>query len=311
VIAEQRALSEAFERFGATCVASRALLECVWRGVASPVADKIGFFVELLEHCGLVCELEKDEFFVPAASKATPSAGLVLDWTNGAEQIALVCADKQISALPPSLLPRIVASLFKSGAIMPPTSECVVTQRDVVLLLRASVGASVRRMRLQQSGNRVVLTLQRRASDDEAAARVWRLRAYTALYAAVESVLRLVFGSLALTAKASVLCAKCNVWLAADICSSATHRPRQHRRVAAARRRLAQVCAAAQRLVDRGAVDDHGDGGDDARRLLLGVAAAQDASEEGRVARARLGGRVQRAQGQDCVDRQPARHAPV
>jgi hypothetical protein len=123
VVAEQQALSEAFERFGATCVASRALLEHVWRGVASPVEDKIGFFVELLEHCGLVCELEKDEFFVPAASKATPSAGLVLEWTSGAEQIALVCADKQISALPPSLLPRIVASLFKSGAIMPPTSS--------------------------------------------------------------------------------------------------------------------------------------------------------------------------------------------
>jgi hypothetical protein len=101
-------------------------------------------------------------------------------------------------------------------------------------------------------------------------------------------VLRLVFGSLALTAKASVLCATCNEWRTGTICVCAT-RPREHHGVAAARRRRAQG-AAAQRLVDRGAVDDHGDGGDDARRLLLGVAAAQDASEEGRVARARLGG---------------------
>jgi TPR repeat protein/GTPase SAR1 family protein len=219
VVAEQRALSEALGQFGATCVASRALLEHVWRAIKSPTGE-IGFFVELLEWCGLMCELEAGKYFVPAASKATPSTGLALDWLAGAEQIALVCVDEKISALPPSLLPRIVASLFKGGAIMPPTKLCVVTQSDVVLQLRASTGASARRVRLQQGGNRVVLTLQRRASDDDVAARAWRLRAYTALYVAVECVVRLVFGSLSLSTKASVLCAKCNVWLPADICSS-------------------------------------------------------------------------------------------
>jgi hypothetical protein len=72
VVAEQDALSEAFDRLGATCVASRALLEHVWRDVRSPVQDKIGFFVELLEQYGLMCELCLDDsergFFVPAAS---------------------------------------------------------------------------------------------------------------------------------------------------------------------------------------------------------------------------------------------------
>jgi len=60
-----------------------------------------------------------------------------------------------------------------------------------------------------------VLTLQSGEADE---ARAWRLRAYTALYAAVESVLRLVFGSLALTAKASVLCATCEEFRTGTIC---------------------------------------------------------------------------------------------
>jgi GTPase SAR1 family protein len=214
------ALSKAFDDFAETCVVSRALLKHVWDGVASPDGeDQVGFFVELLEHCGLMCELEKGKYFVPAASKATPSAGRALDWLAGAEQIALVCTDEKIKALPQTLLPRIVASLFKGGAIMPPTKLCVVTQSDVVLQLRASTVVSVRLIRLQQGGNRIVLTLQRRASDDDVAARAWRLRAYTALYIAVESVLRLVFGSLSLSTKASVLCANCNVWLPVDVCS--------------------------------------------------------------------------------------------
>jgi hypothetical protein len=215
-IAKKRALSESLEQFGATCVASRAVLEHVWRAVKSPTGE-IGFFVELLEHCGLMCELEKGKYFVPAASKATPSAGIALDWVAGAEQIALVCADEKISALPPSLLPRIVASLFKGGAIDKPNKQRIITLSDVVLLLRDDAGTDQRRMRLQQSGNRVVLTLQRRAGDDDAGARAWRLHAYTALYAAVESVLRLVFGSLEV--RASVLCANCSEWRSGTICS--------------------------------------------------------------------------------------------
>jgi GTPase SAR1 family protein len=213
------ALSKAFDDFAETCVASRTLLKHVWDGVASPDGeDQVGFFVELLEWCGLMCELEAGKYFVPAACKATP-ADRALEWVAGAEEIALVCADENIKALPQTLLPRIVASLFKGGAIMPPAKLSVVTQSDVVLQLRASTGVSVRLIRLQQGGNRVVLTLQRRASDDDVAARAWRLRAYTALYIAVESVLRLVFGSLSLSTKASVLCAKCNVWLPVDVCS--------------------------------------------------------------------------------------------
>jgi len=77
---------KAFVDLSATCVASRALLEQLWHDVRSPTGE-IGFFVELLEH--------REERVVPAASKATPSAGLVLDRTSGAEQIA-------ISTLPPS-----------------------------------------------------------------------------------------------------------------------------------------------------------------------------------------------------------------
>jgi hypothetical protein len=215
VVTEQRALVELLGQFGATCVASRALLEHVWRAVKSPTGE-IGFFVELLEWCGLMCELEAGKYFVPAASKATPSAGLALDWLAGAEQIALVCADEMIAALPPSLLPRIVASLFKRGDIVAPTSSCVVTKSEVVLLLRASVGSDLRRIRLQQSGNRIVLTLQRRAGDDDVVARDWRVRAYTALNGAVDSVLQLVFGNLEI--KAGVLCAKCEAYRWEVIC---------------------------------------------------------------------------------------------
>jgi len=212
--AAQRPLDSDYEHLTENCVASRALLEHVWRAVESPVQDNIGFFVELLEHCGLMCELEKDKFFVPAASKATPSTGLTLDWTAGAEQIALVCTDEKVKALPPSLLPRVVASLFKGGAIDKPNRQRIVTQSDVVLLLRDDSGTEQRRVRLQQTGNRFVMTLQ---SGEAAEARAWRLRAYTTLYAAVESVLRLVFGSL--TVKASVLCATCSDWRAGTICS--------------------------------------------------------------------------------------------
>jgi hypothetical protein len=211
VVADQNALIKALEQFGATCVASRTLLEHVWRAVKSPMGE-IGFFVELLEWCGLMCKLEKDEFFVPAASKATPSAGIALDWLSGAEQIALVCADEKIAALPPSLLPRIVASLFKRGDIVAPTSSCVMTQSEVVPLLCASAGSDLRRIRLQQGGNRIVLTLQRRAGDSDA----WRVRAYLALNGAVESVLQLVFGSLKV--KAGVLCAKCEAYRCEVIC---------------------------------------------------------------------------------------------
>ncbi len=144
---ERPTLHKAFVDFGATCVASRALLEQLWHDVRSPTGE-IGFFVELLEHCGLMCDLEKNEYFVPAASKATPSAGLALDRTNGAEQIA-------ISTLPPSLMSRIVASLFKSGAINKPTKECVLTQRDVVLMLLRDRGVtSARRIRLTRATTR-------------------------------------------------------------------------------------------------------------------------------------------------------------
>jgi nucleoside phosphorylase/GTPase SAR1 family protein len=211
LIAEQRALIDAFGQFGATCVASRALLEHMWRAVKSPTGE-IGFFVELLEWCGLMCELKKDEYFVPAASKATPRTGIALDWVASAEQIALVCADEKISALPPSLLPRIVASLFKGGAIDKPNKQRIITLSDVVLLLRDDAGTDLRRMRLQQSGNRIVLTLQRRAGDSDA----WRVRAFSALNGAVESVLQLVFGSLKV--KAGVLCAKCEAYRWEVIC---------------------------------------------------------------------------------------------
>ncbi|MBT9556106.1 MAG: hypothetical protein IV100_08765, partial [Myxococcales bacterium] len=46
-------------------MASRELLELVWHGGRSPT-NEIGFFVELLEHCGLMCELEAGKYFVPA-----------------------------------------------------------------------------------------------------------------------------------------------------------------------------------------------------------------------------------------------------
>jgi TPR repeat protein/GTPase SAR1 family protein len=72
--AAQRNLEDDFERMNRECTASRALLEHLWRGVQSPTGE-IGFFAELLEHCGLMCELERGAFFVPAASKATPSKG--------------------------------------------------------------------------------------------------------------------------------------------------------------------------------------------------------------------------------------------
>jgi hypothetical protein len=93
------------------------------------------------------------------------------------EQIALVYDKRLVSAVPPSLLPRIVASLFKSGAIDKLSRQRIVTQSDVVLLLRKSGGADLRRMRLQQRGVAFVITLQRSRGDDEAVARAWRVRA--------------------------------------------------------------------------------------------------------------------------------------
>jgi GTPase SAR1 family protein len=145
VAAAQRALEDDFERMSRECTASRALLEHLWRGVQSPTGD-IGFFVELLEHCGLMCELERGAFFVPAASKASPIGSVKLDWVASGEQIAFVC--DSVTAVPPSLLPRVVASLFKSGAIDKLSRQRIVTQSDVVLLLRARGGGDVRRMRL-------------------------------------------------------------------------------------------------------------------------------------------------------------------
>jgi GTPase SAR1 family protein len=215
VAAAQRNLSRDFERMNTECIASRALLEHLWRGVQSPT-DDIGFFVELLEHCGLMCELEHGACFVPAASKASPSGGVTLDWISSGEQIALVC--DSVTAVPPSLLPRIVASLFKSGVIDKLSRQRIVTQSDVVLLLRKSGGADLRRMRLQQRGVAFVITLQRSRGDNDAVARAWRLCAYVALYFAIESVLRLVFRSLKV--HASVWCSGCNNWHTGDICPS-------------------------------------------------------------------------------------------
>jgi TPR repeat protein/GTPase SAR1 family protein len=215
VAAAQRNLRHDFERMNTECIASRALLEHLWRGVQSPT-DDIGFFVELLEHCGLMCELERGAFFVPAASKATPSGGLNLDWISSGEQIAFVC--ESVTAVPPSLLPRIVASLFKSGAIDKLSRQRIVTQSDVVLLLRKSGGADLRRMRLQQKGVAFVITLQRSHGDHEAAVRAWRVCAYVALYCAIESVLRQVFRSLKV--HASVWCSGCSDWHTGDICPS-------------------------------------------------------------------------------------------
>jgi TPR repeat protein/GTPase SAR1 family protein len=214
--AAQRDLEDDFERMSRECTASRALLEHLWRGVQSPTGE-IGFFSELLEHCGLMCELERGAFFVPAASKATPSDGLTLDWMASGDQIAFVCDKRLVSAVPPSLLPRIVASLFKSDAINKLSKENIVTQSDVELHLRASDGADVRCMRLQQRGSAFVVTLERCVDDDDAAARAWRARAYVALYCAIESVLRLVFRCLAV--QASVRCSECNAWLESNFCS--------------------------------------------------------------------------------------------
>jgi TPR repeat protein/GTPase SAR1 family protein len=214
--AAQRELEDDFERMSRECTASRALLEHLWRGVQSPTGE-IGFFSELLEHCGLMCELERDAFFVPAASKATPSDGPTLDWMASGDQIAFVCDKRLVSAVPPSLLPRIVASLFKSDAINKLSKENIVTQSDVELHLRASDGADVRCMRLQQRGSAFVVTLERCVDDDDAAARAWRGRAYVALYCAIESVLRLVFRCLAV--QASVRCSECNAWLESNFCS--------------------------------------------------------------------------------------------
>jgi GTPase SAR1 family protein len=214
VAAAQRNLSHDFERMSRECTASRALLEHLWRGVQSPT-DDIGFFVELLEHCGLMCELERGAFFVPAASKASPIGSVKLDWISSGEQIAFVC--DSVTAVPPSLLPRVVASLFKSGAIGKLNAKCIVTRSDVVLLLRAG-GGDVRRMRLQQSGNAFVTTLECGDKNDVVVARAWRVCAYVALYCAIESVLRLVFRSLKV--HASVLCSECNEWCADNFCTS-------------------------------------------------------------------------------------------
>jgi hypothetical protein len=213
VAAAQRDLEDDFERMSRECTASRSLLEHLWRGVQSPT-DDIGFFVELLEHCGLMCELEHGACFVPAASKAFPSGGVTLDWISSGEQIAFVC--DSVTAVPPSLLPRIVASLFKSGAIGKLSAKCIVTRSDVVLLLRAG-GGDVRRMRLQQSGNAFVTTLEC-CDKNDVVARAWRVCAYVALYCAIESVLRLVFRSLKV--HASVLCSECNEWCEDNFCTS-------------------------------------------------------------------------------------------
>jgi hypothetical protein len=210
VAATQRSLNRDFERMSTECIASRALLEHLWRGLQSPTNEN-GFFVELLEHCGLMCELEHGACFVPAASKASPSGGVNLDWISGGEQIAFVC--DSVTAVPPSLLPRIVASLFKSGAIGKPSAKFIVARSDVVLLLRAG-GGDVRRMRLQQNGNAFVTTLECCDKNDVVA----RVCAYVALYCAIESVLRLVFRSLKV--HASVLCSKCNKWCEDDFCMS-------------------------------------------------------------------------------------------
>jgi hypothetical protein len=143
---------------------------------------------------------------------------VLLDWEKDGDQIALVCTDENIKALPPSLLSRLVASLFKQGAIVAPAANCIVAQADVVLLLRPKDGgAGARCMRLQQTGNSIVMSLTRRDGDSEAVARSWRLRAYTSLYCALESVLQLVFGSFAV--KASVFCAKCKSWRTFEVCT--------------------------------------------------------------------------------------------
>jgi hypothetical protein len=163
-----------------------------------------------------MCELEHGAFFVPAASKATPSDGVKLDWMSSGEQIALVC--DAVTAVPPSLLPRIVASLFKSGAIDKLSRQRIVTRSDVVVVLRARGGADVRRMRLLQRGNAFVVTLQRVRGDDDAAARDWRVHAYAALYCAIESVLQHVFRNLEVSA--SVLCSECNALETSNVCST-------------------------------------------------------------------------------------------
>jgi TPR repeat protein/GTPase SAR1 family protein len=214
VAAAQRNLSRDFERMNTECIASRALLEHLWRGVQSPTGE-IGFFVELLEHCGLMCELEHGAYFVPAASKASPIGSVKLDWISSGEQIAFVC--DAVTAVPPSLLPRVVASLLKSGAIDKLSRQRIVTRSDVVLLLRAG-GGDVRRMRLLQRGNAFVITLQRVRGDDDAAARDWRVRAYAALFCAIESVLRFVFRSLKV--RASVLCSECKALQTSNVCST-------------------------------------------------------------------------------------------
>jgi GTPase SAR1 family protein len=207
------ALSKAFDEFAKTCVASRVLLEHVWAGVVSPEGeDKVDFFVELLEHCGLMCKLRTDDsergFFVPAASALLAERADVAALESAA-QFAFECRTEGVSALPPSLLPRVVASLHNRGSLSPESAPCSLGPRCFeVMLLKSDSSGYARLMRLEYEGARVVVTL---AGGRDLDARAWRLDAYVAVYEALTSVLGLVFGSLSL--HAATKCNGCDKWV--------------------------------------------------------------------------------------------------
>ncbi len=209
------ALSKAFDEFAKTCVASRALLKHEWDGVASPDGeDKVDFFVELLEHCGLMCELriENDAaasgFFVPAASALVADRGdfAALD---KAAQFAFECRTEGVSALPPSLLPRVVASLYNRRTLSLLKGPRMLGPRCFeVMLLKSDGSRKSHRMQIEHEGARLLVTL---ASGRDLDAGAWRLDAYVAVYEALADVLGLVFGSLSL--HAATKCDECNAWL--------------------------------------------------------------------------------------------------
>jgi hypothetical protein len=176
-------------------------------------------------------------YLVPAVSQLHKEAALGVP--AGLENVATIgfeSSDQKISALPPSLLARVVASLYESGAVSLPNGSCVLGPNSIEMMLLPSSmsdNKGSKRMRLQMADGRVVLALDSGADDSvdisakasnstEAdghnrgvGPRRWRVDAYMALHAALTCAVRDVFG--ALSVRACTWCAACSHGCALDV----------------------------------------------------------------------------------------------
>jgi hypothetical protein len=158
--------------------ASRALLEHLWRGVQSPTGE-IGFFVELLEHCGLMCELERRRILCAGGEQGISDRQVKLDWISSGEQIAFVCDDGDGGAA--VVVAAHCCEFVQERRDRQAEQQRIVTQSDVVLLLRATVvrcathaAAAERQCVCDDAAARATTTARRVRG---ACARMWRCTA--------------------------------------------------------------------------------------------------------------------------------------